>query len=175
MKRIATSCLALVGMLGGTATSIAADEGRDDPTMPLFLQACAIPYTHIQLVEAEVRKLGFNELQDDLAKRYLGGAPGKAWAGLFQTRRFIVALRPEALCTVIAFDGDASAIKSAVESWLPPPESGVTATKQPGQASGDLETATYELRGGKVRERWVVTVSRDPNSQTKAMLSWSRL
>jgi hypothetical protein len=175
MKRIAHSCLALVGLLAGNSTVIAADEGRDDPTMSLFLQACAIPYTHTQLVETELRKLGFNELQADLAKPYLGGAPGKAWAGLFQARRFIVALRPESLCTVIAFDGDSSAIKAAVESWLPPPESGVTAKKLPGQAPPGLETATYELRGGKVRERWVVTVSSDPASQTKAMLSWSRL
>jgi hypothetical protein len=175
MKRIAISCLALVGSLGGTPYSIAADEGREDPTMPLFLQACATPYAHSQLVEPEVRKLGFNELQDDLAKRYLGGAPGKAWAGVFQARRFIIALRPESLCTVIAFDGDASAIKAAVESWLPPPESGVAAQRLPSQAPSGLETTAYELSGGKVRERWVVTVSSDPASQTKAMLSWSRL
>ena len=143
--------------------------------MVVFLQACAIPYTHLAQVEAEVRDLGFAEVTGDAATRYLGGATGRVWSGTYKARRFVVALRPEILCTVIALDGEAASIKAAVESWLPPSESGVSFKKQTIPAPAPLETTSYELRGGKVRERWVVTTSSDSASQTRAMLSWSRL
>lgn len=134
-----------------------------------------MPYTHEELVQREIRDLGFREVQGVDASKYLGGASGRVWAGTIQSKRYVVALRPEVLCTVIAHDGNSAEIKAAVKSWLPPPNSGVSVRTETFPSNEALETTVYELRGGKVQERWVVTTSSDPSSATKAMLSWSRL
>ena len=175
MKRFATHRAFILVALLVAAGARGADGASQEPTIQLFLQACAIPYTHLALVEMEVRDLGFAELAGGIARQYLGGSPGRAWAGRIQSKRFVVALRPEVLCTVIAHDGTPGDIKAAVESWLPSPSAGVSVTKEVAPSSGALETTMYELRGGKVQERWVVTISSEPSSETRAMLSWSRL
>lgn len=143
--------------------------------MQLFLQACAIPYAHLELVAKQVKDLGFAELDTFAASTYLGGTSGRVWQGVFQSRHYAIAVRPEQLCTVIAHDGDPRDVKTAVESWLPPPDSGISVKQEIIPSPGELETTAYELRGGKVAERWVLTISNSPQSQIRAMLSWSHL
>jgi len=175
MNRSAASLAIILAALLAASGVQGADGASQEPTIKLFLQACAIPYTHLELVEEEVHDLGFAELHGEAAKAYLGGARGRVWAGKLQSKRYAVALRPEVLCTVIAHDGSSAEIKAGVEAWLPPPNLGVSVKSEVTPVSDSLETTVYELRGGKLQERWVVTISSDPASETRAMLSWSRL
>jgi hypothetical protein len=151
------------------------DDASGESTIELFLRICAIPYAHLELVEREVKSLGFTELQGIDASSYLDGASGRVWTGAIESRRCTIAVRPEVLCTLAAHDGDATAIKAAVESWLPPDGSGITVTRDAIPSPGPLETAVFELRGGKVRERWLITTSSDPASEIRALLSWNPL
>jgi hypothetical protein len=143
--------------------------------MELFLTACAVSYAHEELLLPEMRTRGFRELPTDTAKRYLGGYEGRAWAGTVRAKRFVVALMPDKGCTVIAHDGEIGQIKAAVESWVPSASTGISTKIERGAPRGMVQTTGYELRGGNVRERWVVTVSSDPASEIKALLSWSPL
>ena len=175
MKRLASITAALVASLFVSGGARGADEGSREPTIQLFLQICAVSYAHTELVEDGVRLFGLRELHGDSAKFYLRTDQGRVWAGTVQSKRFAVALRPAALCTVIAHDGSGPEVKAAVESWMPPPESGIGVKKEVMPSPANLETVSYELRGGKVRERWLISISSDPASHTRAMLSWAPL
>lgn len=166
---IAFGAMLLTQLIGATESS------SQDSTIQFFLRACVSSYAHAEIVESEVKSRGFSELHGTVASKYLDGASGRVWEGTIRSRRFAVALRPEALCSVIALDGSALEIKAAVESWLPPPGSGISVKRQVTSAPGGIETTVFELRGARVQERWVVTTSTDPASQMRAILSWSRL
>jgi len=173
-RRANVSTALLAALLASSGTS-GAEKASLEPTIQLFLQACATSYAHAELVESGVRSFGLREISGDAASGYLGGASGRVWAGLVESKRFVVALRPEVLCSVVAHDGSGAEIKAAVESWLPPSSSGISVKKDLLPSPANLETTSYELRGGKVRERWLVTISSDPDSSTRAMLSWGPL
>lgn len=175
MRCHATVLTLCAGSLLATVVSVSAESGISAPTMELFLQACAIPYTHAVLVEKEMQLVGFNEIAGTAASGYLAGIPGRVWLGTFKSRRYAIALYPEVGCSVIAHDGTAAEIRAEVQSWLPPPNIGIKLTTHILPPQGSLETTNYEMRGGKMQERWVVTVSTDPASQIRAILSWSRL
>jgi hypothetical protein len=175
MTRHANIAVALVASLVASGSARAADPASREPTIQLFLQVCATSYAHAELVETGVRLFGLREVFGESAEFYLRGAQGRVWAGIVESKRFAVALRPEVLCTVIAHDGSGPEIRAAVESWVPPPESGIAVKKDVVPSPANLESTSYELRGGKVRERWMITISSDPNSHTRAMLSWGPL
>lgn len=153
----------------------AANGPLKDPAIQLFLEACAVTYAHEAAVEKVVAEKGFQEMAGTDALRYLARNPGRAWAGEIDTGRYAVTLQPNGLCTVFVHSGDATQLQAAVEAWLPPAATGVKVTKQDLGASGSLHTTAYELRGGKVRERWVITLSDEPNSKLRALFSWNAL
>lgn len=156
--------------------AVADDTEVQEPATELFFTACADSYTHEQLLVPQMRERGFTELPAEEAARYLGGMEGRAWDGVLRAKRLVVALMPERGCTVIVHDGDPKEILAALELWRAAAEAAGIATKtESGPAKDYLRTTYFELRGGKVSERWVVTVSEDPSSAVKAMLSWSRL
>lgn len=175
MKPITLHLAATIGIVLIASSALGVDRGSRDPSIQLFLRVCAIPYAHAELVEREIREFGFTEIHGADAEWYLDGAPGRVWAGTIHSKRYAIALHPETLCTVIAHDGDSTEIKAAVKSWLPPPDSGVSVRTEAMPSPEGLDTTLYELKGGNVQERWIVTTSTDPASPTKAMLSWSRL
>jgi hypothetical protein len=153
----------------------ATDDPEHNPSMQLFLEACASTYAYEPRVAEAMKSLSFSELAGTDADKYLLGQPGRAWVGTIDTNRYGVAVQPNGLCTVFVHAGDATQLQSAVEAWLPPEDLGISVKKMDLTTQPALPTTSYELLGGQVRERWVVTISTDPASPLRAMLSWTRL
>ncbi len=93
-----------------------------------------------------------------------------------QGKAYAVESEPNGVCTLAVHEGDPAEIRAAVEAWLPSPKSGLSVSKQEAPPTdAGLQTTNYEFRGGKVAERWVLTVSSVRESSLRALLSWSRL
>jgi hypothetical protein len=152
-----------------------ADNSPEKSAIQVFLQSCAATYAHESEVEKVARELGMVEVPADEKGEYLKGNPGSVWRGSDSSMPYAVAVQPNGLCTVFVFAGDAKEIQKDVEWWLPPESTGIKVTKEELSSSHDLKTTAYELRGGKVRERWVITISSNPSSELRALLSWNRL
>ena len=153
----------------------AVDDPKQHASIQLFLKACAITYAHETQVANVMTELGFSEIAEAAADQYLVGRPGRAWRGMIDSNAYGVAIQPNGLCTVFVHAGDATQIQSAVESWLPPASSDITLKTEDLTTQPGLKTTAYELRGGKVQERWVVTISSGLTPPVRALLSWNRL
>jgi len=164
-----------------TQKSWAAAPMRDDPgqhpAVQLFLNACASSYAHLEQVASETAKVGLKELSSSEAGSYsyLVGTSGRAWRGNVGNDSYVVALAPERLCCVVVHQGDAKAIFSGLESWLPPKDSGVSIKKRVSAVRDGTTTTSYQLYGGEVHEQWVITTSSNPASPIRAIISWNRL
>jgi len=152
-----------------------AEEPLKDPTIRLFLQICAATYAHTPEVAQVAEEAGLDELPGREAIRFLAGHPGRAWRGAIDARTYAVAVEPNGLCSVFAFTGDAAKLQAAVEASLPPASTGIVVQREDLTMRPDLKSTSYELRGGKVQERWVVTIATDPAAPLRAILSWNRL
>jgi hypothetical protein len=157
------------------AVVAAVDDPGADPGVQLFLQACATTYAHPAEVAKVAAKFGLTEVPASDAQQYLMSKRGRAWRGTIKSKAYAVTALDIGLCTVLLYDGDAARIQAGVASWLPPDGAGVAVKRADISAPPGLSTVNYELRGGNVQERWVVTISSDPSSKVRAMLSWSRL
>lgn len=107
--------------------------------------------------------------------RYLPGKPGKAWRGPDDSMPYAVTVQPNGLCTVFVFAGDVEQLQVDIDRGLPPESSGIKVATEDLTTSPELKTTSYELHGGEVRERWVITISSNPDSPLRALLSWNRL
>lgn len=175
MRHIAHSYVFGLGVLLFPVLACSSDDHGQHAPIQLFLKACAITYAHESQVSSALTELGFTELKGVDADQYLLGKPGRAWYGMIESNPYGVALQPNGLCTVFVHVGNASQIQSAVETWLPPASTGISVKKEDLTAQPGLKTTAYELRGGKVRERWVVSIADDPASPVRALISWNKL
>ncbi len=175
MKRCGTGLAIGVCVLLIAPLAFAEEKGSEDPSVQLFLQTCAATYAHEHLVEIAVARFGLAEIKDADADQYLAGHSGRAWRGIIASHPYAVSLLSNGLCSVFVHEGEPAQIIAAVESWLPPASVAITVTKEPIPSPPNVTTMSYEMRGGKVQERWVISSSGDPASWIKAILSWSRL
>lgn len=153
-----------------------ADDPLRHPSIQLFLQICVATHGQPAGVAYEAAKSSFTELPQTETWKYLADRPGKAWRGKVRGATYAIASEPSGLCTVAVHSGEATEVRAAVEAWLPPPESGVSVKKeQVPQTDPGLETTSYELRGGEVHERWILTISTASDSSLRALLTWSGL
>jgi hypothetical protein len=164
-----------IGILLLPLQAARAEGPSNDPVIQLFLQACAATYAHAHQVASVATNFGFTEISGADAEQYLAGQSGMAWRGLIESKPYAVTVLTNGLCTVFVHEGDPEQIRSAVESWLPPASLGIVVTREDLSGSPNTTTISYELRGGKVKERWVVTTSSNPSSSLRAVLSWNRL
>jgi hypothetical protein len=175
MTRIAIAIATSLLATALKAASPAVDDPGQHPLIQTFLNACAVTYAHAAGVADFAKANGFDEIRGGDAESYLGGQSGRVWRGQIAGGTYAIALNPNGLCSVVAHQGDAKQVLTAVESWLPPRESGISVTKQTSDARDDKITTSYQLRGAEVREQWVVTISSNPASRIRAILSWNRL
>ena len=175
MKKIYPISLITLCALLTPLASIGEDNSTNKSPIKLFLQVCAATYAHASQVDKAAIDIGLNEITGNEAKQYLMNNPGKVWKGLDNSLPYAVTLMPNGLCTVLVYKGDAEDIQKSVDWWLPPEATGIVVKKEEIPSPLNLTTTAYELRGGKVNERWVITISSDPNSQLRAMLSWNKL
>ena len=147
------------------------DPGKDFP-MRLILQACVSTYAHASRVAAQSRQMGLAEITGDSAARYLSGHAGRVWSGENDSGAFAVSLLRGGACTVFVHKGDAERIRQGFESWLPPADSGITIAREHLQSPPGLTSTAYTMRGGKVREMWVLTIASAPDSPMRAIISY---
>lgn len=175
MNRCARIQALSIGVFLLPSIAVCSEDASQNLAIQLFIQACVVTYAHAPEVESVVAKFGLTEIAGADAQQYLVGQPGRAWRGSVNLDPYAVTLLPNGLCTVFVHAGDTTQIHSAVESWLPPTSSGIAISRENLSSRPDLTTTAYELRGGQVQERWVITISSDPNSSLRAVLSWNRL
>jgi len=153
-----------------------ADDAPQELTpAQVFLQVCATTYGRTAQVEALVQRLSLNQLPESEAEEFLDGKSGKAWSGSIGGNVYTVVSEQSGLCSLFVFSGDPADIRASVASWLPPESTGITVSEEALPSPSHLETIAYELRGGKVSERWVITTPTEASSSLKGILSWSRL
>jgi hypothetical protein len=162
---------ALLG-LSLASVAVATDDPGKDFSIQLFLNACVTSYAHASAVAAQSKEMGLAETTGDVAASYLGGRPGRVWYGENDSGAFAVSLLSNGLCTVFAHKGNGERIRAGLESWLPPTESAITVARDNIQSPPGLTSTAYTLRGGKVREQWVLTVALAPESPMRASMSY---
>lgn len=175
MKNLLLKYIVLLGACLAPMQTEGAESALQKSPMSLFLQACAATYAHTSEVERVMKEIGLGEITGTEAQQYLQGNAGKAWRGSDTSTPYAVTVQPNGLCTVFIFAGDADQLQKDLDWWLPPKSTGIKVTIEDLTTSPELKTTSYELRGGKVRERWVITISSNPNSSLRALLSWSPL
>jgi hypothetical protein len=161
----------LIG-LGVHFRASATDDPGKDFGIQLFLNACVTSHAHASGVEAGALKMGLTELKGQAADEYLSGRPGRAWHATISEGAFAVSLLTNGLCSVFIHQGDAQRIRSSFESWLPPLQSGIKVTPTVMPTPAGLSTTSYELRGGKVNETWVITLATRPEMRLRAIMSY---
>ncbi|MCL4781274.1 MAG: hypothetical protein KJ049_13870 [Gammaproteobacteria bacterium] len=163
----------LLAVLCLAPLATAADDPGKDFSIQLFLQACVSSYSHASQVAAQSKAMGLAEIKGDAAASYLSGKSGRVWFGQNESGAFAVSLLREGLCSVFVHKGDGERIRAGFESWLPPPDSGITVASENIQSPPGLTTTAYTLRGGKVKEQWVLTIASAPESQLRAIMSYA--
>jgi hypothetical protein len=169
MIRILVSCIALLI----SSSAVAGDSPSKVFPVQLFLQACVSSYAQVDAVSSRSKKMSLSEITGDPATKYLKGRSGRVWYGQNVSGAYAVSLLDNGLCSVFVHAGDAAQLRSAFESWLPPEETGITVAKEAIPASPGLTSTSYMLRGGNVRETWVLTVASAPEVALRAVMSYA--
>ena len=150
---------AIAALALGLATQSASAQASTIPFAKIFMSACVAGYGHPQAVSDQARRLGLLEIEGEAADQYLAGHSGRAWRGKVDGGNYAVSVLADGSCSVFAHEGSAKALREAIESWLPPPNSGFVAVKERPSAGQGLESFRYVMRGGKVHEEWFLTVT----------------
>jgi hypothetical protein len=153
--------------------AMAEDDPGQEYSVQLFLNACVSTYAHEMDVAAQAKGMGLAEITGDAAGSYLDGKTGRVWFGKNGSGIFAVSLLHNGLCTVFAHSGDGDRIRIGLESWLPPANSGVSVSKENIPAPPGITSTSYRLRGGKVREQWVLSISSTSGSALRAIMSYT--
>jgi hypothetical protein len=128
------------------------------PFVKVFLTACVTSYAKPAAVAEQAQLLGLTEIEGAVADSYLTGRAGKAWQGQIEQNIYAITLLADGSCSVFAQEGDAKQLREAVESWLPPAESGISIAREQVAAPQGLQSFRYVLHGGNVHEEWTLTV-----------------
>lgn len=161
----------LVASLAGCTAVAADDPGKDFP-IQLFLQGCVSSYARESEVAAQSIRMGLAEVKGEAASKYLNHQPGRVWRGVVDAKEYAVALVQNRICTVFIHNGNGARIRAGVESWLPPTDSGIVVTRKDLEAPAGLTSVAYLMRGGKIKEQWVLTVASATDTPLRAMITY---
>lgn len=179
MKIIAASSLGFALLVAGTSSY--SNENSEDgtalrklPSVQLFLTTCVSGRGKPAAVAEEAKKLGFTEASADMEKRYLQQHEGMAWHKEGSSGSYGITVLENGLCSVFIHQGDPTQIAAGLESWLPPAGSGYSSLKDRAAQPGGLTTTSYKVfKGPTMIEQWTLTVSSEPDSALKAILSFN--
>ncbi|HDS1578839.1 hypothetical protein [uncultured Stenotrophomonas sp.] len=145
----------------------------------LFTDTCLAAFNDPGKVEAFMEARGLAALPDGIARNFLRGNSGKAWAIVLGEANYAVAQTDEGLCSVFARQAQAEAVTAEFERLLKhiPAPVQVAELESGGPNRNGTRTRSWGVNapGSPNGVMFVLTTSTDPEASLQAMASMARV